>query len=134
MILVTMPFKSRHAVTLTFDLLEGQSCCRAGDHNFPNLLVGLISFQKLQPPNTDNGGTSITSCAHRDFTSCNIIVDFLALFSMLYPLSNKIQRNFNETVCESTLMRYFFWRVYYQNEVLIWVANLNWIVCELVVY
>ena len=27
---------------------------------------------------------------------------FLVLFSMLYPLFNKIQRNFNETVCERT--------------------------------
>ena len=27
--------------------------------------------------NTDKGRTSITSCAYRDFISCNIIVDFL---------------------------------------------------------
>ena len=41
MILVTSPFNWHHAVTmtLTFDLLQGQSCCRAGDHNSPNLLV-----------------------------------------------------------------------------------------------
>ena len=29
-ILVTSPFHWHHAVTLTFDLLQGQSCCRAG--------------------------------------------------------------------------------------------------------
>ena len=39
MVLVTSLFKWGHAVTLTFDLLQGQSCCRAGDHNSPNLLV-----------------------------------------------------------------------------------------------
>ena len=39
MILVTSPFHWHHAVTLTFDLLQGQSCCRAGYHNSPNLLV-----------------------------------------------------------------------------------------------
>ena len=39
MILVTRPFNWHHAVTLTFDLLQGQSCCRAGDHSSQNLLV-----------------------------------------------------------------------------------------------
>ena len=39
MILVTSPFNWYHAVTLTFDLLQGQSCCRARDHNSLNLLV-----------------------------------------------------------------------------------------------
>ena len=39
MILVTSPFNWHHAVTLTFDLFQGRSCCRAGDHNFPNWLV-----------------------------------------------------------------------------------------------
>ena len=41
MILVTSPFNWLHAVTLTFtfDLFQGQICCRAGDHNSPNLLV-----------------------------------------------------------------------------------------------
>ena len=39
MIVVSSPFNWYHAVTLTFELLQGQSCCRAGDHNSPNLLV-----------------------------------------------------------------------------------------------
>ena len=41
MILVTGPFNWHQVVTLTltFDLLQGQICCRAGDHNSPNLLV-----------------------------------------------------------------------------------------------
>ena len=39
MILVTSPFQWYHAVALTFDLLQGQICCRAGDHNSSNLLV-----------------------------------------------------------------------------------------------
>ena len=42
MILVTSPFNWHHAVTSTFDLLQGQSCYRAGDHNSPNLLVMFI--------------------------------------------------------------------------------------------
>ena len=38
---VTRPFRWYHVVTLTmtFDLLQGQICCRAGDHNSLNLLV-----------------------------------------------------------------------------------------------
>ena len=38
MIFVTSPFNWHRAVTLTFDLLEGQSCCR-GDHNSLNLPI-----------------------------------------------------------------------------------------------
>ena len=64
------------------------------------LLFELISFQKLQPP------------IHRQRQIVNYVMRiqrrhklqyhrrFLVLFSMLYPLFNKIQRNFNETVCE----------------------------------
>ena len=39
--LVTRPFRWYHVVTLTvtFNLLQGQICCRAGDHNSLNLLV-----------------------------------------------------------------------------------------------
>ena len=38
---VTRPFRWYHVVTLTvtFDLLQGQICCRAEDHNSLNLLV-----------------------------------------------------------------------------------------------
>ena len=38
---VTRPFRWYHVVTLTvtFDLLQGQICCPAGDHNSLNLLV-----------------------------------------------------------------------------------------------
>ena len=38
---VTRPFWWCHVMTLTvtFDLLQGQICCRAGDHNSLNLLV-----------------------------------------------------------------------------------------------
>ena len=66
------------------------------------LLLEIISFQKLQPPK------------HRQRQNVNYVMRihrlhklqyhrrFLVLFSMLYPLFNKIQRNFNETVCERT--------------------------------
>ena len=66
------------------------------------LLLELISFQKLQPPK------------HRQRQNVNYVMRiqtlhklqyhrrFLVLFSMLYPLFNKFQRNFNETVCERT--------------------------------
>ena len=62
------------------------------------LLLELISFQKLQPPK------------HRQRQIVNYVMRiqrlqklqyhrrFLVLFSMLYPLFDKIQRNFNETV------------------------------------
>ena len=66
------------------------------------LLLELISFQKIQPPK------------HRQRQNVNYVMRIqrlhklhyhrrcLVLFSMLYPLFNKIQRNFNETVCERT--------------------------------
>ena len=66
------------------------------------LLLELISFQKLQPP------------IHRLRQIVNYVMRiqrlhkwqyhriFLELFSMLYPLFNKIHSNFNETVCERT--------------------------------
>ena len=43
--LVPRPFRWNHVVTLTvtFDLLQGQICCRAGDHNSLNLLVSLCT-------------------------------------------------------------------------------------------
>ena len=48
MILVTSPFYWYHVVTLTliFDLLQGQICCRVGDHNSSNLLV-FIPFKHI---------------------------------------------------------------------------------------
>ena len=64
------------------------------------LILELISFQKLQPPK------------HRQRQIINYIMRiqrlhklpyhrrFLVLSSMLYPLFNKIERTFNETVCE----------------------------------
>ena len=66
------------------------------------LLLEIISFQKLQPPK------------HRQRQIVNYVMRkqrlhklqyhrrFFVLFSMLYPLFDKIQRNFNETVCERT--------------------------------
>ena len=75
------------------------SKCFTGYHI---LLLELISFQKLQPPK------------HRQRQNVNYVMRiqrlhklqyrrrFLVLFSMLYSLFNKINRNFNETVCECT--------------------------------
>ena len=66
------------------------------------LLLGLIFLQKLQPPK------------HRQRQIVNYVMRiqrlhkfqyhrrFLVLFSIVYPLFNKIQRNVNETVCERT--------------------------------
>ena len=66
------------------------------------LLLERISFQKLQPPK------------HRQRQIVNYVMRIqrlhklqyhrrlLVLFSMLYSLFNKIQRNFNEKVCERT--------------------------------
>ena len=75
------------------------SKCFTGYHI---LLLGPISFRKLQLPK------------HRQRQIVNYVIRiqrlhklqhhrrFLVLLSMLYPLFNKIQRNFNETVCERT--------------------------------
>ena len=52
MILVTSPFYWCNAVTLNFDLLQGQICCRTGDHNSSNLLVLIhsVCFDNLYWP------------------------------------------------------------------------------------
>ena len=47
MITVTSPFYWYHTVALTFDISQGQICCRAGDHNSSNLLV--VSITQLNP-------------------------------------------------------------------------------------
>ena len=56
MILVTSLINCHHAVTLTFDLLQGQISCRAGHHNSLYLLVTItvtlmlkITFWTLMP-------------------------------------------------------------------------------------
>ena len=66
------------------------------------LFLELMSFQKLQSPK------------HRQRQNVNYVMRilrlrklqyhrrFLVLFSMLYPLFNKIQRHFNKMVCERT--------------------------------
>ena len=66
------------------------------------LLLELISFQKLQPPKQrQRQNVNYVMCTQR-LHKLQYHRRFLVLFSMLYPLSNKIQRNFNETVCERT--------------------------------
>ena len=66
------------------------------------LLLELISFQKLQPPkHRQRQNVNYVMCTQR-LHKLQYHRRFLVLFSMLYPLSNKIQRNFNETVCERT--------------------------------
>ena len=78
------------------------SICQKGFIGYHILLLELISFLKLQPQK------------HRQRQNINYVMRiqrlyklqyhrrFLILFSILYPLFNKIQRNFNETVCERT--------------------------------
>ena len=50
MITVTIPFYWYHTVTLTltFDLSQGQICCRAGDHNSLNLLVDIKTHSSIR--------------------------------------------------------------------------------------
>ena len=50
MILVISPFHWYHTVTLNFDLLQGQICCGAGDHNSSNLLVFVLSNDLIYHP------------------------------------------------------------------------------------
>ena len=85
------------------------------------LLLELISFLNLQPPNTDNGRSSITSCAYRDFISCNIIVDFwycLACCILYSTKSNEtsmkgsasahVSLKYRRRICYSLLRAYCF--------------------------
>ena len=44
MCLVTSPFNWHHAVTLTFDIYQGQIYCKAGNHNSPNLQTFLCGL------------------------------------------------------------------------------------------
>ena len=77
------------------------------------LLLELISFQNLQPPK------------HRQRQNVNYVMRiqrlhklqyhrrFLVLFSMLYPLFNKIQRNFNERYASAHVSLKYRQRIFY---------------------
>ena len=66
------------------------------------LLLEIISFQKLQPPkHRQRQNVNYVMCIQR-LHKLQYHRRFLVLFSMLYPLFTKIQRNFNETVCDRT--------------------------------
>ena len=66
------------------------------------LLLELISFQKLQPPKHRQRQIVNYVMRIQRFHKLQYHRIFLVSFSIMYPLFNKIQRNFNETVCERT--------------------------------
>ena len=66
------------------------------------LLLELISFQKSQPPKHRQRQIVNYVMRIQRFHKLQYHRRFLVLFSITYPLFNKIQRNFNETVCERT--------------------------------
>ena len=66
------------------------------------LLLELISFQKLQPPEQRQRQNVNYVMRKQRLHKLQYHCRFLVLFSALYPLFNKIQRNFNKTVCERT--------------------------------
>ena len=71
-------------------------------HRVPYRAFGPNSFQKLQPPK--NRQRQIVNFVMRiqRLHKLQYHRRFSVLYSMLYPLFNKIKRNFNETVCERT--------------------------------
>ena len=70
-----------------------------GYHILP---LEIISFQKLQPPKHRQRQIVHYVMHIQSLHKLQYHRIFLVLFSMLYPLFNKIQRNCNETVCERT--------------------------------
>ena len=66
------------------------------------LFLGLISFHKLQPPKHRQRQIVNYVMRIQRFHKLQYHRRFLVFFSIMYPLFNKIQRNFNETVCERT--------------------------------
>ena len=66
------------------------------------LLLELISFQKWQPQKLRQRQIVNYVMRTQRLHKLQYHRKFLVLFSMMYPLFNKIQRNFNETVCERT--------------------------------
>ena len=66
------------------------------------VLLKLNSFQNLHPPKNRQRKTVNYVMRIQRLHKLQFHRIFLVLFSMLYPLINKIQRNFNETVCERT--------------------------------
>ena len=77
------------------------------------LLLKLISFQKLQPPKHEQRQNVNYVMRILRLHKLHYHRRFLALFSMLYPLFNKMQRNFNETVCERTCSLKYRQRIFY---------------------
>ena len=60
-----------------FDILQFVvSICQKGSHGTISCFWNLFLSNNYNRKNTDNGRTSITSCAYRDFISCNIILYF----------------------------------------------------------
>ena len=66
------------------------------------LLLELICFQTLQPPKRRQRQIVNYVMRIQRLHKLQYHRRWLVLFSTLYPLFNKIQRNFNETVCERT--------------------------------
>ena len=66
------------------------------------LLLELIYLQKLQPPKHRQRQIVNYVMRIQRFRKLQYHRRFLVLLSIMYPLFNKIQRNFNETACERT--------------------------------
>ena len=72
-------FKMRIAIILLpiFDKLQFVvSICQKASQGTISCFWNLFLSKNYNRHNTDNGRSSITSCAYRDFISCNIIVEF----------------------------------------------------------
>ena len=78
------------------------SICQKAFTGYHILLLELISFQILQPPKQRQRQNVNYVMRIPRLHELQYHRRFLVLFSMVYPLFNKIQRNFNETVCERT--------------------------------
>ena len=52
------------------------SICHKASQGTISCFLNLFLSKNYNRQNTDNGRSSITSCAYRGFISCNIIVDF----------------------------------------------------------
>ena len=67
MIIVTSPFYWYHAVTLTFDLSQGQIWCRAGDHNSSNFYFYIYYEETFHHWSSCQKGTTwrAVQCFHK---------------------------------------------------------------------
>ena len=86
------------------------SICQKASHG---TISCFWNFPKLQPPKHRQQQTVNSSCAYRDFISCNIIVDFWYCLAYCILYSTESKETSIKTVCERRISLKYRQRIFY---------------------